>query len=394
MSHQTTNEAPHGQSAPGSGSDTSTAKEQAPHPDDSRKPDSPDDITKPGWKYTLRKAMREFGRDECTDNAAGLTYYAVLAIPPALLALVSILGVVGDPAQTLESVMSFARTMGVPDDALQTIEPVLTNLTSQQAAGFALVAGLLGALWSASGYVKAFSRTMNRIYEVDEGRPFWKLIPMMLLVTLVTLILVAVIVAAMVLSGPIAESVGSAIGLGSTAVTVWNIAKWPVIVALAALAIAILYYATPNIQQPKFTWMSVGAVVAIIIWALGTVAFGFYVANFGNYNETYGALAGVILFLLWLWITNNALLFGAELDSELERSRQLQAGIEAEEDLQLPPRDTYASKKKQKKHQKDIEDGRALRLSGGEHMASDDKGSDQEEAEASSSRRARTRSRR
>ena len=200
--------------------------------------------------------------------------------------------------------------------------------------------GILGALWSASGYVGAFGRAMNAVYEIDEGRPFWKLRPVMLLVTLVAILLVAVVLVMLIVSGPLASSIGSVIGLSTQAVTVWNIVKWPIIVLFVVLIVAILYYATPNVKQPKFRWLSVGAVVAIVVWILASVAFAFYVATFGSYDKTYGSLAGAVVGLLWLWITNLALLFGAELDSELERGRQLQAGIAAEEELQLPARDT------------------------------------------------------
>ncbi|MBC7291763.1 MAG: YihY/virulence factor BrkB family protein [Actinotalea sp.] len=352
----------------GSQQPSSVKAATAPHPDDARKPDSPDDIPKPGWTYTARKAFREFQRDQVTDLAAALTYWGVLAIAPTLLALVSLLGFVSDGQQTVQRVVEFFEGRGMPDESLVLVRTVMENLTSQQGAGLGLVVGLLIAIWSASGYVNAFSRAMNRIYEIDEGRPFWKLRPALYGVTFVMLILVAVIVGAMVLSGPVAEEIGGLIGLSSQAVTIWNIAKWPVIVLLVALVIAILYYATPNVQQPKFRWLSVGSFVAIFVWALATLGFVLYVTGFGggeNYAQTYGALAGVILFLLWVWITNNALLFGAEVDAELERSRQLVAGIEAEETIQLPPRDTKASDKKQKQHETDIAKGRELRLSAG-----------------------------
>ena len=202
---------------------------------------------------------------------------------------------------------------------------------------------------------------MNRIYQIDEGRPVWKLRPLQLVLTLAGIILVALVLIGLVVSGSLAESIGDVIGLGDTAVTAWNIAKWPVMLAIVIALVAVLYYATPNVKQPKFRWMSVGAAIAILTWLVASVAFGFYVANFGSYNQTYGSLAGVIVFLLWLWLTNLALLFGAEVDAELERSRRLQAGIAAEESLQLPPRDTRASDKKAEKYEERIEEGRRLR---------------------------------
>lgn len=348
----------------------STEKVDAPHPDHPSKPDSPTDLTKPSWGYVLKKTLREFNRDQCTDLAAALTYYAVLAVAPAALALVSLLGVFGNGQQIVEDVMATAKEMA-PGIDLQAVEPIVENLASREGAGLALVTGLLIALWSASGYVNAFSRAVNRMYEIDEGRPMWKLRPWMLVITLTTLVLVAVVCAAMVLSGPVAEAIGGLVGLSDQAVVVWNILKWPVIIGLVALTVAILYWGTPNVRQPKFRWVSIGSFVFIIIWAIATLGFGFYVANFGSYNATYGSLAGVIVFLLWLWLTNNALLFGAELDAELERGRELQAGIEAEETIQLPPRDTKASEKKQKQHEEDVAKGRALRESRGQEADAD-----------------------
>jgi membrane protein len=248
----------------------------------------------------------------------------------------------------------------------KTLGPTLQQLTNTPGAGLALVIGLASALWSASGYVGSFGRAMNRVYEIREGRPVWKLRPVMLLVTLVSVLLVAVVALALVVSGPVAESVGNVVGLGSTTVTVWNIAKWPVMLAIVVFIVALLYYATPNVKQPKFRWLSIGALVAILVWVLASAAFGFYVANFSSYNKTYGSLAGVIVFLLWLWLTNLALLFGAELDAELERGRELQAGVAAEETVQLPPRDTRNIEKAEEKEQKDFARARQLRSTGGE----------------------------
>lgn len=353
--------------APTDEDSTSTERAAAPAPDDPRKPDSPDDLTKRSWSYVLRTTIREFQRDQCTDLAAALTYYAVLAIAPGLLAVVSILGLVGDGRQLVENLVETATGIVGEDSAQETLKPILENITNSPGAGLAFVLSLLLALWSASGYVAAFSRGMNRIYEIDEGRPIWKLRPVLLVVTLVLVLFAVLIVVAVVLSGGIAEQVGEAIGLSSAAVTVWNVAKWPVVLALVILAVAILYYFAPNVRQPKFRWMSVGALVAVLVWIVASVGFGFYVANFGSYGSTYGSLAGVIILLLWLWITNLALLFGAELDAEVERGRELQGGIEAERSIQLPPRDTRASDKKQAKLEADVRRGRALRESRSDH---------------------------
>ncbi len=333
-------------------------------PDAPVEPESPSDLTKPSWRYVLRKTVREFSDDQCTDLAAALTYYSVLALFPAAIALLSLVGLVGQGPETVDTLLQVLRDVGA-GGAADTLEPTLTELSQAHNAGLGLVIGLAAALWSASGYVGAFGRGMNRIYEVAEGRPIWKLRPAMLLVTLVTVVLTALVALSLVLTGPAAQAVGNAVGLGDTAVLVWNIAKWPVMLAVVVLIVALLYYATPNVRQPRFRWVSVGAVVAIVAWIIASALFGFYVANFASYNRTYGSLAGVIVFLLWLWITNLALLFGAELDAELERGRELQAGLPAEEEIQLPARDTRKSDKAARKDQQDVERARALRESRG-----------------------------
>ena len=341
--------------------ETSTAKAaSAPAPVDARKPDSPTDVEKPSWKYIARKTLREFTADQCPDLAAGLTYYAIFSLFPALLALVSLLGIFGQAEKTTAALLEIVQGIA-PGQAVEMIREPIQELTTSPAAGFTLVIGLLTALWSASGYVTAFGRAMNRIYEIDEGRGFVKLRGTMLGVTLISVIIVAVLAAMLVISGPVAEAVGNVMGLGGVFLTVWNIAKWPVIVALVIVVIAILYYATPNVRQPKIRWMSLGSLIALLIFVLASVGFGFYVGNFSNYNKTYGAIGGVIVMLLWLWILNMSLLFGAEFDAEMERGRQLQAGIEAEDTLQLPPRDTKKSDKLQEKEEEDIRLGRELR---------------------------------
>ncbi|MCC3300519.1 YihY/virulence factor BrkB family protein [Arthrobacter sp. zg-Y895] len=340
--------------------ETNSKAETAPSPDDASKPDKPTEVSKPSWKYILKKTVREFSKDQCTDLAAALTYYTVLAIFPALLALVSILGLVGQAESTTNALLDLVRQFA-PADAVKVIEGPIEQLTSSSTAGLALIVGILGALWSASGFVKAFGRSLNRIYEVEEGRPAWKLLPTQLLVTLVLVLMAAALMLMLVISGPIAEAIGNVIGLGSEAVTIWNIAKWPIMVIFAVLIIAVLYYTTPNVKQPTFRWMSMGSLIALVILAIVTLGFSFYVANFGNYNATYGAIGGVIVLLLWIWLANVSLLFGAEFDAEVERGRELQAGIQAEESVQLPPRDTRQTEKRQEQEEKDIAEGRKLR---------------------------------
>lgn len=340
---------------------TSQQLSDAPAPDDDRKPDSPREVTKRSWGYVFRKSFREFIADQCPDRAASLTYYGVLALFPGLLAIMSLLALVGQGQRAIDQVFGIVEQV-MPGDALDVIRGPIEDFSASPAAGFGFVTGLVIAIWSASGYVGAFSRAMNQIYEIDEGRPFWKLRPMQLVVTIVTLVLIVIIAMILVVSGPITEAIGDALGLGEAVKIVWEIAKWPLLALAVILAIAILYYATPNAKQPKFRWISLGAIIAIVVLVIVSAGFALYVANFSNYDRTYGSFAGAIVFLLWLWLANCALLFGAEFDAELERGRQLQAGIEAEEDIQLPPRDTRKSEKAAKKEQEDIELGRKIRL--------------------------------
>ena len=335
-----------------------------PDPDDPRKPDSPTDLTGRSLRYVLRQTAREFSDDQCTDLAAALTYYAVLSIFPALVVVVSLLGVFGQGQRTSDTILQLVEDV-VPGSAAETLRQPIEQLVGTPSAGFALVVGILGALWSASGYVGAFGRAMNRIYEVDEGRPFWKLRPQQLLLTATSLVVVAAVAFMLAITGPVAETLGGYLGMGETALTVWNVGRWPIVLLLVTLGVALLYYAGPNVEQPKFRWISVGAGIAIVAWVIASVGFGVYVSQFGSYNKTYGALAGVIVFLLWLWITNLALLFGAEVDAELERGRQLQAGIAAEEDLKLPLRDTTVVTKNDAKERQDVRRAQELRHSQG-----------------------------
>ncbi|GAA4346416.1 YihY/virulence factor BrkB family protein [Angustibacter luteus] len=338
----------------------STRVVDAPDPDDERKADSPTELHGRAWWLAVKRAFREFTDDQCTDLAAALTYYSVLAIFPAAIALVSLVGVFGQGRQTVDTLLKILDDVGA-GSVTQTVRGPLEQLASSPRAGLALVLGLATALWSASGYIGAFGRAMNRVYEIDEGRPFWKLRPLQILITLVAVVMAALVALALVVTGPVATAIGDATGLGDSVVTAWDIAKWPVIALVVVLVIAVLYYATPNVQQPKFRWMSVGALVAFVTWVIASVLFGLYVSMFSSYDKTYGALAGVVVFLLWLWITNLALLFGAELDSELERSRQLQAGMAAEIELQLPPRDDHGLLKKEEREAKQAEEAHDLR---------------------------------
>src|SRR5829696_1387788 len=290
---------------------------------------------KPTTGGTLKRTLKEFSEDNLTDWAAALTYYGVLAIFPALIALLSIVGLLTDP-RTLTD----ALTAVVPESAADTLNPVIKDLAGNTApAGIGLIIGLALAIWSASGYVGAFTRAANVVYETPEGRKVWKLKPLQLLVTLIGVLFAAVIVAMLVLSGPVVDAIGSAIGVGETGQNVWNVVKWPVVLVVLALMIAVLYYSTPNVKLRGFRWVSPGAAVAIVVAIVASAAFAFYVANFGNYNKTYGALAGVVVFLIWFWLINVALLFGIELDAEIERTKELKEGVpRAEKEIQLDAR--------------------------------------------------------
>lgn len=311
--------------------------------------------------FVLKRTYREFNDDIGTDLAAALTYYSVLAIFPGLIALLSLVGLVGQAQESVDIILEIFAPL-VSTETLDRLEEPLMDLANSQGVGVGLVIGVLGALWSASGYVGAFSRAMNRIYEVEEGRPWWRMRPMQLVVTVSTVLLCAAALVILIVSGPLAESIGNAIGVGNDLVVAWDWAKWPVLAVIVMVVVALLYYATPNVQFTRFRIISVGAFVAIVVWLVASVGFAFYVANFSSYNKTYGSIAGVVIGLLWIWITNVALLFGAELDAELERGRELQLGLAAEETLQLPVRDTHGIQKAVARRARDLALQREIRL--------------------------------
>jgi membrane protein len=325
------------------GTDEKTRQDEERTRDDGKRaPDEPSDMPKRSWLGVLKRTGKEFSDDNLTDWAAALTYYSILSIFPALIALVSVLGLIGDSATQplIENLGAVA-----PGPAKDIFTSAIENLQkSEGAAGVLFIVGIAGALWSASGYVAAFMRASNAIYDVEEGRPIWKTAPVRLGVTIVLLVLLAISATAVTLTGGLAEEVGNLIGVGDTAVTVWDIAKWPVLLFIVSFMFAILYWAAPNVKHPKFRWVSPGGVLAVIVWIIASLAFAFYVANFGSYNKTYGALGGVIVFLVWLWISNIAVLLGAQLNAELERGRQIEAGHPDDKEPFLEPRDTRKMK--------------------------------------------------
>ena len=319
--------------------ETKDAVKNASGDGDGRAPDDPSDLKPRNWKQLLKRTVSEFRDDNLTDWAAALTYYAVLALFPALLVLTAVLGIFGQQ-NTIDTFIESMRGAGLSGAADNIEKPLEGVVSSKGGAGALLGFGLLGAIWSASGYLGAFIRASNAIYEVPEGRPFWKLRPLQIALTVAGILVLAFVLIGLVVSGPLAEAVGAAIGFGSEAVTIYSIAKWPLLIGVMMLLFAALYYAAPNVKQPKFRWVTIGGVVAVLAWIAASAAFGFYVSNFGSYNKTYGTLGGVISFLVWMWITNLAVLFGAELDAEVERERELEAGINAVDEIKLPPRDT------------------------------------------------------
>jgi membrane protein len=293
----------------------------------------------PGLLATLKRTATEFIEDNLTDWAAALTYYGLLSLFPALIAVVSVIGLVGDPQSTTENLTEIVTEIG-PGSAAETFAgPIESIASNQTAAGFAFVFGLGLALWSASGYIGAFIRASNVIYETGEGRSFWKLRPLQLLVTLAMVIALALLALGLVMTGPIVAAVAEPLGIGGTAVDLWNFAKWPAMAAVFVLMIDLLYYASPNAKLRGFRWVTPGAVVALVAWGLASALFAFYVANFGSYDKTYGTLAGLVALLVWFWISNLAILFGHQLNAERERSAEIEEGVpRAEREIQLEPR--------------------------------------------------------
>jgi membrane protein len=300
---------------------------------------SPIGLPRQSWLDTLKRTVLEFKEDKLQHWAAALTYYAVLSIFPALLVMVSLVGLIANPDRVTRVLTDTVAELG-PATAAKTFQGPIESITSNRgAAGVLFVVGIVAALWSASGYVSAFADACNSIYEVEEGRPFWKLKPLQLAVTLVLILLAAIVALALVLSGPIVGALGSSLGIDDPVLTAWRFAKWPAMVVLVLLIFGVLYYAAPNARVTGVRWVTMGALLALVAWTVASVVFALYVANFGSYDKTYGTLGGVIVFLLWMWITNMAILLGAELNAETERARQLHAGVPgAEHELQVEER--------------------------------------------------------
>ncbi|MBO3738329.1 YihY/virulence factor BrkB family protein [Actinoplanes flavus] len=313
----------------------------APGPDAG--PDSPLELRGKGIVAALKRTFKQFSEDNISDWAAALTYYGVLSIFPGLLVIVSLLGMLGNDGQ--QTVRDAVSDLAPSQQAQEFVDLVLNQVQGTGKAGLAALIGVVVAFWSASGYIAAFMRASNSIYDVPEGRPIWKTLPIRVGVTAVVGVMLIASAAIVIFTGELSRVVGEMLGMGGVAVTTWNVVKWPVLVMLVSLMFAVLYWASPNARTGGFRWVSPGGIFAVVLWVAASAAFAIYLANFANYNATYGTLGGVIAFLVWLWISNMAILLGAELDAELERGRAIAAGHPADEEPFLELRDTRKLKK-------------------------------------------------
>ncbi|MCB5179225.1 YihY/virulence factor BrkB family protein [Streptomyces antimicrobicus] len=314
-------------------------------------PDGPSELGARSWRAVLRRTWHEFEDDELFDRAAALTYYSVLSFFPALLVLVSLLGIAGKSAT--EAILGNLEKLA-PGTVRDVVADAVRQLQGSAGLGSLLaVLGLLGAIWSASSYIAAFIRASNAVYDIPEGRPVWKVLPLRLALTTGLMIMACVGMLIVVVTGTLARRTGAALGIGETAVTVWSIAKWPVLVLLATVMIAVLYWAAPNAKGRGFRWLTPGSLLALLIWMLSSAGFAVYIANFGSYNKIYGTLAGVIVFFVWLWITNLAVLLGLEFDAELSRQRAILGGLPPEQEPYVEPRDTSTWPERQNDNHED-----------------------------------------
>jgi membrane protein len=303
-------------------------------------PHGPTDLPKRAWLAAFKRTVRQFIGDNMVDWAACLTYYGILSIFPAIVVLISLVGLIG--ASATEPLIKNIQQMA-PGPAREVLVNVIRELEgSSGIAGPLAFVGIFIALWAASGYIGAFIRAANAIYKIEEGRPMWKTLPLRVVLTIVMIMMLAIAAIGVVITGAIAERVGRFIGIGSTGVLIWDIAKWPVLAMLVSLAFALLYWAAPNVRQLGFRWLTPGSMLAVVLWVIASAGFAVYVANFGSYNKVYGSLAGVVVFLIWLWISNLAVLLGAELDAELARARSIEKGHPETTEPFLPARDTQA----------------------------------------------------
>ena len=302
-------------------------------------PQSPTALPRDTWRDTLTRTVKGFKENKLNHWGAALTYYAVLSLFPALLVLVSLVGLFANPASVTRVLTDTVSQLG-PSSASKTFQGPIDSITAHRGtAGILFVVGIVSALWAASGYVSAFTDASNSIYEVGEGRPFWKLKPLQVAITFVLILLAAFVALALVLTGPIVGALGSSLGIGDTALTIWRYVKWPAMIVLVLVIFGVLYYATPNARVSGVRWVTAGALLALAVWIVASLVFAIYVSNFSSYDKTYGTLGGVVVFLIWMWITNMAILLGAQFNAETERAGQLHTGVSgAKRELRLPER--------------------------------------------------------
>ena len=299
-------------------------RQRADHPLVRPRPQRFRDLPRGAWPRIAKRTFDHYRSDGVSNLAAALTYRSVLSVFPGLIALVALLGVLGEYPSTFNAVLNIIGGFAPRSTVSTVAEPVRKIITTDKgSAGALLGAGLAGAMWGASGYVGTLSWASNVIWEARRGRSWYRQWPFNLVVTAFTLALLTLILTALVLTGPVATSVGDHFGIGSTTVTVWGVAKWPVIVAVVMMLVTVLYFIAPNVRPPGGRWLAPGATFAVFVWVVITLLFGVYIAHFGNYDKTYGSLATIITFLVWVWLTNIAMLLGIVLNSEIERERQL-----------------------------------------------------------------------
>ncbi|MDQ7904195.1 YihY/virulence factor BrkB family protein [Phytohabitans sp. ZYX-F-186] len=283
------------------------------------------------WRGVLVRAVREFMDDNCTDWAAALTYYGVLSLFPAMIVIVALVGLVSDGERTVDAIVDIASDLGAGSVVNnQSVVQQIRDVTSQGSASVLLSFGLVGALWSASGYIGAFTRASNAIYEVEESRKFYKLRPLQLLITAAALVLLALVAVMLIVSGPVTDAIGDALGAGDTARLTWSILKWPVLVLVMMVLLGLMFWIAPDAERPRFRWITIGGAVTLVVWAIASFGFGLYVANFGSYGATYGTLGGVIAFLVWLYLSNCAVLLGVEINAEARRVTMPERGFAPE----------------------------------------------------------------
>jgi membrane protein len=311
-------------------------------------------------KTAIVRAGHGFVRHRGIDAAAALTFFTALAALPALLVLVSTFALFDDRERSTKDLAAVAGTI-LPDDAATDIGRALAELLSLQNPLLALAAGIVLLLWTVSGYATAFGRAMNAVYEVEEGRPFWAFRGRMLLVAVLLIALQTGIVAILLGTPSAADDILGRRGIAPVVATVWNIGKWPLLLVLVVLFIAVLYYFTPNVRHTRVRWASVGSLAAIGIWVVATLGFALYILVAGHYDALYGSLGGVIIALIWGYLTNAALIGGAELDAEFVRLRQLARGEPAEEVVRLPLRDSRRNRMLARQRSADVEAARRIR---------------------------------